>query len=258
VYDKLARAQLVVHPFPHFYVENVFPGDFYQDLVRHLPPDEKYKPFEPPYEARHAIELDSTAAHSLGSRFWIDFEQWVNSQEFLERMAAKFEGYLNTMYRYRKNHLRKELSETGAVRITPRSLLSRDYGDFALLPHSDTWQKFIVGAFYFPRDPALRDFGTSIYRPKRKGFTDWNSTRHKREDFDLVRTFDNAPNSFFVFMKTDNSFHGVENKPYPNVGRDVLFWTPHVGRKAGAEGELRLPKRLFVPKHPLLSLLGLG
>ena len=35
IYANAARREL--DPFPHFYLENIFPEDYYQELLRNLP-----------------------------------------------------------------------------------------------------------------------------------------------------------------------------------------------------------------------------
>src|ERR1044072_3123398 len=39
---SLAKARVELDPFPTFYLENIFPDDYYQDLLRHLPSTDVY------------------------------------------------------------------------------------------------------------------------------------------------------------------------------------------------------------------------
>ncbi len=196
--------------------------------------------------------MTPSKAKALGNgcaAFWAAFESWLHSQEMLEKMTAKFAAHLPSTYPHRKDSLKKESDGNGGVKVTPRSLLVRDYASMAMAPHTDSGIKFVVGAFYFPKDDSLAEFGTSIYKPKSGTFEDWKSARFDRKDFDLVRTVENAPNSCFVFMKNGQSFHGVEEKAHSDVGRDVLFWTPQIGRKEKSERYLSLPRAVFEPQR---------
>lgn len=260
VYRAIESTPLQEHPFPQLEVRDVFPEDYYAELLARLPDDSEYKKYSAPYEERHFIQLTETSARQLSSRaspFWTEFEAWLHSQEFLDRMAQKFARLLPINREYRQRQLDKNADATGAVRIASRSLLVRDYANFALGPHTDSGKKFIVGAFYFPRDESLREFGTSIYEPKQDGRREWDCLHLPHEEFNLVRTVKNVPNSLFVFMKTDNSWHGVENRPHANVGRDVLFWIPQLGQAEGVERYLSLPRCTFeeAPARSLLSRL---
>lgn len=247
-YQSIKNAKLVLEPFPHIYVEKVLPDDFYSELLLKLPPDSDYNVYSAPYEQRHYIQLSPSRTEKLTeavSQFWRDFEAWIHSQEFLDVLVEKFGRRLQVNYKYREKDLEKHSISDECVRVSPRSLLVRDYQHFSLGPHTDSESKFIVGAFYLPKDDSLRDFGTSIYKPKDASLSSWPSPHMKHEDFNLVKTFENRPNTMLVFMKTDHSWHGVERKQHSNVGRDVLFWIPQIGTAAGAEIPLQLPKRWF-------------
>lgn len=131
------------------------------------------------------------------------------------------------------------------MQIGCRTLVTRDYGDFALGPHTDSSNKFVTAIFYLPRDQRFASFGTSIYRPKEPGYTDFDSRHHSHDAFDLVRTFPNVPNSVFMFVKTENSFHGVAPGDYPDDGRDMLMWIPQIGLSKANWNPLALPRRLL-------------
>lgn len=118
---------------------------------------------------------------------------------------------------------------------------------FRARPHTDAVSKIVTAIFYLPRDARMSVFGTSIYRPKERGFTAWKCPHLPHEQFDLVRTVPFVPNSMFVFMKSDRSFHGVEPGDYPNSGRDMLMWIPEIGRSEKTWGDLSLDRRVFEP-----------
>lgn len=245
-FDRIGDADLVTSPFPHFYVENIFPADFYQELLESLPPDDRYTRQRPPYEARLNLTLTAASVAGLGL-FWTVFEDWINSQRLLDKMSAKFSGALGSVHQFRKNLIEKS-QRNGRVRISARTVLARDYAHFALGPHTDSAKKFVTAIFYLSRDNRLEQFGTSIYAPKQPGYVEWTSIHHPHADFNLLRTFPNRPNSLFVFMKTENSFHGVEPGDYPNTGRDVMFWLPEIGTGDPTRKELALPRELFEPQ----------
>ena len=43
VVERLRAAKVVPDPFPHFCLENVFPEDYYQEILRHLLGSEAYQ-----------------------------------------------------------------------------------------------------------------------------------------------------------------------------------------------------------------------
>ena len=44
VMEKIKSTDLLSDPFDHKYVENVFPEDFYQELIRNIPEKSNYTP----------------------------------------------------------------------------------------------------------------------------------------------------------------------------------------------------------------------
>ncbi|MBS3652293.1 hypothetical protein KEU06_27250 [Pseudaminobacter sp. 19-2017] len=244
---RIDSATLVIEPFPHLYAHDLLPLETYNELISNLPSDSDYQAYRPPYQERLFIKLEGSQVSKLDSSvrsFWIEFERWINSQDFLDLMVAKFGELLKSNIRHRRSQLR-ETARNGKIPIVSRTLLARDYAHFALGPHTDAKNKFITALYYLPKGDELMQFGTSIYRPKKQGYTSWESEHHKHEDFDLVRTFENVPNTLFAFMKSDHSFHGVQPGEYPNVGRDLIMWFPEINAKDETDRPLSLDRSVF-------------
>jgi hypothetical protein len=229
-YSAIERAGVVEEPFPHLYATNVFPADFYQRLVATLPALDEYKRYSDRYAARYSLDLTADSVKNLKdvSAFWIEFERWLNSTELLNALFSKFGDRMKSCYALRKRLLQEATTADGII-VSSQSLLCRDFANFAIDPHTDAPPKLVVGIFYFPKDDSLIEFGTSLYRPKDPTLRSFPSNPTPRDKFELVKTFENRPNSFAAFLKTDNSFHGVESRPHSNIGRDVLFWIPRIG-----------------------------
>jgi hypothetical protein len=133
----------------------------------------------------------------------------------------------------------------GLVSIRSHTILNRDYANFALGPHTGGVSKFIVAIFYLAGDDRFSEFGTSIYRPREPGFVAWESPVYPHDKFDLVRTFPNLPNSLFIFVKTDNSFHGVEPGQDRSDGRNLLMWIPKIAASRRSGEPLAIPVQVL-------------
>jgi hypothetical protein len=254
LYSAIANAAVVTDPFPYLYVRDVLPPDYYSELIAGLPENTAYERFPAPYESRLGLELSGKVMDRFpGKAVWEGFEAWIHSQEFLDKIAAKFQPHLAMSADYRKQQLKKAAVGADAIRIEPRSLLVRDYSNFAITPHTDSASKSIVGAFYLPRDDAQKPFGTSFYRPRNPAFTDWDSERFDYAEFEVAYTAEYVPNSMLLFVKCDRSFHGVEKREYSNTGRDVLFWTPVIATKELSDKSLTLPASWFGGKQGLMA-----
>lgn len=250
-YSAIERTAIVDEPFPYLNATNVFPSEFYARLQSSLPSIDHYKQYNARYSARYALDLTRSSVQGLGevSPFWTEFEDWLNSSELMNVMMRKFGDRMKICYTERSKFLNEAKTADG-VTISPQSLLCRDFSNFAIDPHTDAGPKLVVGIFYFPKDESLIEFGTSLYTAKDPTLRDfYKSTRFDRAGFDLHKTFENRPNSFVAFLKTDQSFHGVEERPYSNVGRDVLFWIPRIGKAKNAETTFTLPASIFTPEQ---------
>jgi len=236
LYANLEKVAIVTDPFPYFYMRDMLPAQYYEKLTAGLPVNDSYDRFPAPYESRLGLDLSAKTLDKFpegGRAIWQEFEAWIHSQEFLDKITAKFQPFLDVNAAYRKEQLKKAATGPSTVRIEPRSLLVRDYSNFAISPHTD--------------------FGTSFYRARNPSFTDWDSERFEYADFEVAYTAEYVPNSMLFFMKCDHSFHGVEQREYSNTGRDVLFWTPAIAGKQITDKPLSLPTELFLKKGGFLK-----
>jgi hypothetical protein len=256
---RIRDADLFKDPFPYMYITDLFPADFYATLIGELLNDQAYKKYHAPYEARFYIDFKPEAVISQNA-FWHDLLVLLGSQEFLEGMAKKFGNEIASVYKTRPNYIEPHLSEKG-VKIGNRMILTRDYANYSISPHTDAPPKFITALFYLAKDESMLNFGTSIYAPKDKTFKQWGADRFQDahlpyQDFDVVATMPYRPNSALVFLKTDNSFHGVEQSAeYSNKGRDMLMWVPEIGVNERSWGTNSLPVSLFYGEDKASSKL---
>lgn len=205
----VANAPVRTWPYPHIYVEDVFPWDFYERLVEafdrvELPrfnesgrvgkayPDERYlAPLSPVWgdvwAELHEVLLDGTFMNAL--------------------LDQTFAGWM-----------RHRFGSGVRVDLSHEVLVTRDVSGFALGPHTDSPAKVVTALFYLPvvmgkdlthwHDNV--NVGTSIYVPKAPTFRCRGGAHHPHDRFHRVHTAPYRPNSMFAFFKTDNSFHGVE------------------------------------------------
>ena len=103
-----------------------------------------------------------------------------------------------------------------------------DISGYALLPHADDPRVIFNFLFYLPKDEETSQFGTSVYVPKARDFTSSGEPRHARGDFELVHTFPFVPNAMFSFLRTPNSFHGVEPVTGDYTERRLLLYSIRV------------------------------
>ena len=94
----------------------------------------------------------------------------------------------------------------------------------ALSPHTEHPRKVVSVIFNLPTDLSQKVSGTSIYIPKDLNFIAQNKEykHYPHEYFHKVITMPFMPNSAFCFIKTNNSFHGVEKPEMEDIDRWTL------------------------------------
>jgi hypothetical protein len=208
--ERLRTAEILDDPYPHFYIENIFPDTYYRALLAHLPGGALYRNL---YEVtdlkldhfRHRDQRDMDPGWTKDMpeairRFWDDFSTWFLGPELAMAILRSFGEPLRERFG----------DEPRWPAVSVEAQLIRHREGYFLGPHSDLWSKIVVLLFYLAPDERAAHLGTSIYRPKDPGFSCPRSLHHPFEDFIKVKTVPYRPNSLFAFLRSDRSFHGVE------------------------------------------------
>lgn len=216
---KIKDAPLTADPFPHFFIQDIFPPAFYERLLTHLPPETDY---EAPADlggitgTRRIFPCDRGHISTLSEKaqtFWLGFIGELGSQGAQGVLLAKFKDQIAERFA----NLR------GKLNIDTSLKLSKDYAGCSLGPHTDHPERLITLFFYLPRDESLKTYGTSIYTPKKAGFTCNGGAHHPVADFEVNATMPFQPNSCFGFFKTNHSFHGIGAFADEAAQRDMLI-----------------------------------
>ena len=203
---RLRNAIVSSYPYPHFYVENVFPDQFYRDLLTSLPDAKSYSERTTRYHGRQFADPNENPALAF-----------MNSSGFLSQIMQIFMPWVEHRYGNNKLELFHDLR------------LVRDGQGYQIGPHTDAAWKLVSLLFYLPDDYALDRLGTSIYTPKDPKFTCPGGPHHPFPNFNLVYTAPFVPNTCFGFWKTNQSFHGVEPITIPCT-RNVLLYNVYDSR----------------------------
>ena len=231
--DSFAKARVELDPFPHFYLENVFPDDYYQELLRNLPSTDVYDNL---YEVtdlkldhfrhRNQRDMDAGWIERLPSDlqpFWKSFNNWFLGPDLAQAVLGSFRS-----------------QRPSWPEVSVESQFIRHRAGYFLGPHSDLNTKLVVLLIYLAPDNSAEHLGTSLYRPKDPTFSCPDSKHYPFEDFIRVKTAPYKPNSLLAFMRSDISFHGLEPLSETDVateGRDVIQYVLH--DKHAREAQLR-------------------
>ena len=203
---NLANATVRHYPFPHLYYENVFPDNFYTSLIKSMPEFPSYSPMskvrpvfrsdgKPAYPDRFVITLNHKMK-SIGPH-WDILQKVLDSQPTHMTLLSKF-----------RNIIQPRIGDDAV--LEPDAILIRDRTNYTLGPHTDNPKRLAVLIIYLPETNENPHLGTSLYVPNSPGQICPGGPHYNHEDFTCVFTAPYKPNSAIAFVKTDNSFHGVE------------------------------------------------
>jgi hypothetical protein len=233
---KIGNAPVREYPYPHIYVPDIFPADFYAELRRNLPPQSAMKNLGElgrvvgnSYPARGVLPLlqNNLAVLDEAQRgFWERLGNWLLGRRFADIMISKFAPYLAQRF-----------GDLRSVRFGAEALIVRDRSTYTLGPHTDAPSKALSFLFYLPPDGSMAHLGTSIYLPRDPTFMCPGGPHHPFDQFERMLTMPYVPNALFAFMKTPNSFHGVEPIEEADVQRDLLLYDirAEVAQQAAAQ-----------------------
>ena len=233
---KIGNASINNFPFPHIFVKDVFPNDFYSRIQENLPNNNSMTslpdlyPEQPGfmnYKERFAI--DFTKIESINKieknkqDFWNAIGELFMKGEFANFLRTKFQHYLDMRFKLISN-----------LSFQNECLLINDKKNYSLGPHTDSPKKVISLLIYLPKDMKQKQNGTSLYIPKDPNFISNNKEygHFSYEQFHKVITMPFVPNSAFCFIKTNNSFHGVEKMVMEETDRWLLLFDIFLSEKS--------------------------
>jgi FkbM family methyltransferase len=226
VLDRINQVQTIEDPFPYLVVDEIFPKDYYAEMIERFPTEQSLRPIgetgrvsKNDYAERLVVlftESEFARMSPSQQTFWREFASWMYADEFLQ-------GFLHKFHKYLEPRIERIVGAERALRMKSDALLVNDQTRYAIGPHTDAPHRLVTFLFYLPRDLSMRELGTSIYRPKDPGFTCWGGPHHDFDRFERVSTVEFMPNRLLAFPKTERSFHGVEQILREGVNRPLVI-----------------------------------
>jgi len=152
--------------------------------------------------------------------FWTALFQQVLTKEFADAVFTRHAGEIGT-------RLSREGKSWPATIRTEMMLVRDTTSSEGVKIHTSNPNNLVTFLFYLPPDDRYVDCGTTLYLPKERGFRCWGGPHHDFSRFDKVWTAPFRANALLMFVKSDDSFHGVEPLP-AGIRRDVLLF--YIGR----------------------------
>lgn len=185
VVNKILEEPYHDRPWLFVRVENIFPLDYYNEILSQLPTDAETEPLGASTPLRRLYWLVKKGQLQKVSEFWT---------LFMVMMMPALREVLEYKFEVRSKSVGAELLH--------------DFPGYYIGPHTDTSDKLITGLLYLPRDDSAKDHATVLYHcaepdPRGKG--------HKFDDVKYRPEYLShySPNSALFFPRSDFSYHGV-------------------------------------------------
>jgi hypothetical protein len=227
-------------PFDHIYMENVFPADFYREILEKLPAAEKYHPL---YH-HAALRADGSSTRQRMYLYpenlwrlpyaqrviWRKIATALCSRELENAFKRKFRTALEDRFQ----------QEAERIPLYPVPILVCDYPGYRIGIHSDVQSKAITVQFYLPKDTSQAHIGTIFHTNNRKDGTDQP----------IAMPF--LPNSGYAFaVRRQESWHSAAKTTEADGERQSIMLTYYVDADWKAKCRLRLQRAgIFFGRYP--------
>ncbi len=192
VIKKINDAPIIETPYKHIMISDIFPDEFYDTLLDHIPSTSTYT-LKPKYGGKQTMTLnDFDILDDEKKLFWEQIYAFLRSGDFANILLKKF-----------------NVSKNGVSDL----FLHKDLENFEIRPHCDVFSKLITYMFYLPKDSSLPQLGTQMLVPN-DGYVKASGEDERKhqdwENFTTVKIAEYIPNSFFAFAPNENSFHAIK------------------------------------------------
>ncbi len=191
---KIDEAEICLDPFPHIYVEDIFPEEYYP----HMQFPDDYKPLA---ESRATTSLYPDRETAIARTCPLgDYVATALIEKFERVLPPKTELWYERFF-------------------------CRDSVGYSIGPHIDNIGKYLSALFYIPK-AVVPESGTSLYSPLKHSFIGDRRKPYKLEEglFERIKQVEFQPNTLFAFPNMDHAFHGLEKT---TGQRDILMFDIH-------------------------------
>lgn len=211
--EKIESAPIDPRPSDNIFMEEVFDAAIYAEILARLPNNDIYDFIEHPdailpdgTKTRKLLDLTEKTLAKLSPvdrAFWQQLRQVFTSPLLQEAITRKFLRPILSLY---QGHLPEMVTVP---------IFYRDFPGYYITPHTDAPYKVATLQFYFPVDHSQIHLGTSFHEKQANGFR-------------LLKTNEFKPNSAYAFVRTNHSWHSVQQLAANETIRNTLALTVYV------------------------------
>lgn len=157
--EAIDRAHLQADPFPHIVVDHVFPQDYYDALLRGMPPGEL---FGDKTRNKEHVGVPLTVAPAYSRRVWnflVDELRRPLQTLLVERFREPLGAWLSAQW---PALARDPFAPPMEFNITDGRIMRRGRG-YDIPPHRDPRWGFLIGILYLARPNDSERWGTQLF-----------------------------------------------------------------------------------------------
>ena len=142
---KTANAPISWFPFPHCFIEDVFPAETYADIQRNIPESSAMTSLADTgrvtpgaYKERFILPLggdDMSRLPAATQQFWTDFSSWLLSGRYKKLLLDKF-----------KPLVAQRIPDQTKIDFRDEAMLVQDVTKYSLGPHTDLQTKVVTSS----------------------------------------------------------------------------------------------------------------
>ena len=234
IIKNISKIDIIDEPFGHMFIQNIFPQDYYNELLDNIPKKKYYtainktKTVASNYSEERFIfnftdEKDLNKLTENQKKFFNKLTKIMFSNKLFESITLSFKKIIDNNI---QNMSREDKAKFGFpnLKFGFRTALIKDLTQYSLGAHTDGIFKFITFLFYIPSTNELIKNGTALYKPKNEITASKHfSLEETRKNFLKIKTCPFIPNSVLIFPRTARSFHGVEEVNINKKERNLLL-----------------------------------
>ena len=238
LFQNSGNIKLELEPFPHIVIKNALPERIYNKLYNEFPRIEYFNEGGMQFGNNYPIFKNCSELlndHRV-SDIWKEFVHYQSSPEFFEQCVTIFKSQIEKYYSdkidfntlnkdncCKRNEGTNDWILDSQIRINTPVLQKSTI----ISPHCDNPYKLYVGLFYMPVQGDDAGGNLHLYKMKDQSINiaDVENKRFIDEKYiDIYKTIKYEPNTFVLFMNSNKSIHGVQQRDITlNIRRLCTF-----------------------------------
>jgi hypothetical protein len=242
IVHKIVDAPIDPEPCLNLFMEDVFPPSVYAEMLMRLPKDEALAPIKHPdamtpdgRSTRFLLDLTGASLSRLPEvdrPFWETMIEAFTSPDVSAAIVAKFFPALEQRF------------GSALPELVPVPIFYRDYPGYRISVHPDAASKIATMQFYLPEDLTQRHLGTTFHR-------------RENDSYEALKTNPFIPNSAYAFVRTEESWHSVDEISPGENARNSIALTFYIKGQEYRSEEVAPPTPMMLnfgdKTHPSLQ-----